>query len=460
MNRLVFIFIFSIITVSNLNFNCYALESDSLIKTINSKVLNEERDIIVKLPQSYTNNKTNKYPVLYLLDGENNLNHTSATLEALSGSHLAPELIIIGIFQKKRMAELTPTVDKSMSEPTGKGETLLAFIEQEVIPYINKNYRTEDYKILSGHSLGGLLVISAIQSRPQLFDAHFAFSPSLYWDERSTLKKTVDFLQKTKDSRRHLYINIGSEKGKMRSAFDEFSNQLMKLPLNTINFKAEVFESEPHGITAVVGQYYAFRNLFQKWEMPFYNDSVWEIDKIITHYDGISEYYGYTIYPPEEMIHSEGFVHMLNERPDKAIPYFEHNFENYPGSESASRSFAEGLVYQFSQRSSIDDIEQLLPLIENKLGKKMTDSSFLQRMAWWLKKNGELEWTVALLELSTNTFENESITWADLGDAYADQGKKSAAKEAYIKSLKLEEGKECDWCSAVENWLKALEKEE
>ena len=208
--------------------------------------------------------------------------------------------------------------------------------------------------------------------------------------------------------------------------------QLNNLPLNTINFKADIFEKEPHGITSVIGQYYAYRFLYQKWEMPFYKDDVWGIDKIIDHYKEISDYYDYSIKPPEDIIHNEGFTYMVNKRPDKAIPYFELNFKNYPESESASRSLAESLVYRFSQQSNISDIGQLLPIIERSLGKRMTDGSFLQRMAWWLKKNGDLDWAITLLELSTRTFENESITWADLGDAYADQGNKNAAKNSYI----------------------------
>ena len=215
MNRLVCILIYCVISVSNPS---QALEINSQTNTIDSKVLNEKRDFIVKLPKSYSDNTTNKYPVLYLLDGENNLNHTSATLEALNEAHLAPELIIVGIFQKNRMVELTPTKDKSVSSNSGEGEIFLDFIEKEIIPYMDKNYRTENYKILSGHSLGGLLTISAIQSRPQLFNAHFAFSPSLFWDDSFTLNKTIEFLQQSKGYRPYLYMNIGSETGEMRSA--------------------------------------------------------------------------------------------------------------------------------------------------------------------------------------------------------------------------------------------------
>ena len=127
----------------------YANIRPSSSELIYSKIQDEEREILIQLPLHYEINKELNYPVLYLLDGPDNINHTSGTLDFLAGNDNAPELIIVAIKNTNRSRDLTPTVDKEVSYPNGGGEKFLDFIEQELIPYINTNYRTENYKIIA-----------------------------------------------------------------------------------------------------------------------------------------------------------------------------------------------------------------------------------------------------------------------------------------------------------------------
>ena len=184
---------------------------------IESRVLNQVRQLIVSLPQGYSDSPNTRYPVMYLLDGEKQIAHTSGSASYLASGDSGEKMIIVGINNVERFYDLTPSQDDDRKEPTGGGEKLLDFIEKEVIPLINQQYRTVDYKIFTGHSLGGLMVLHALATRSELFNAYFAFSPSLWFKQFSTIDLLVDSLKDQPQLQRFVYVSLGDEQGPMRA---------------------------------------------------------------------------------------------------------------------------------------------------------------------------------------------------------------------------------------------------
>ncbi|MAD73814.1 MAG: esterase, partial [Rheinheimera sp.] len=130
--------------------------------TIKSVVLNEERTVVVQLPKSYQAEPNKVYPVIYRLDGAGNIPLASSVIERLQNDNRAPEVIIVAIENTNRLRDFYPTVNKEPQGPVGEGggaATFLAFFEQELIPLVNKNYRTHDYKVISGASAGGVFAL-------------------------------------------------------------------------------------------------------------------------------------------------------------------------------------------------------------------------------------------------------------------------------------------------------------
>jgi predicted alpha/beta superfamily hydrolase len=74
-----------------------------------------------------------------------------------------------------------------MNPTSGGGDRFLDFIQNELMPEIGKRYRTAHFQIFSGHWLGGLMAIHILVSRPDMFQAYIAVSPSLQWDNQRTL---------------------------------------------------------------------------------------------------------------------------------------------------------------------------------------------------------------------------------------------------------------------------------
>ena len=236
---------------------------ETLVDGLYSSLLSEQRELLIHLPNTYHLSETSRYPVLYLTDGLRNFNHASGTLDLLNQSYEAQEMIIVAIKNTHRTRDFTPTYDESYNQwgISGGADNFLDFIEKELIPHINKRYRSNGFKVLSGHSLGGLLSIYALQTRPHLFQAHFAFSPSLWWHKSAVLKDTQRFLNQSTPLNNFLYMNLADEGGDMLRAYEEYGQLLNSYKRSGFTFHQEFIKQENHSTSAMVGQNRAYVEL-------------------------------------------------------------------------------------------------------------------------------------------------------------------------------------------------------
>lgn len=164
---------------------------------INSKVLSEQRELQVLLPENYQANPTATYPVIYLLDGDYNFHAVSGMLDLMANkAQLIPDVILVGIADKgtdKYRQYMTPEglTSPLKAEDKGKANEFLSFINKELKPYINKHYRTADNNILVGHSIAGLFVLNALVEQPDSFNNYISTSPSL-WLNKQAFTKTAN----------------------------------------------------------------------------------------------------------------------------------------------------------------------------------------------------------------------------------------------------------------------------
>ncbi|MEO6232474.1 MAG: alpha/beta hydrolase-fold protein, partial [Ferruginibacter sp.] len=198
----------------------------SEIVTIHSKVLNEDRKIYIHCPKPDSTNLDERFPVLYLMDGENHFELLAQYADYLSRTDVLaiPKMIIVGIPNNtKRRRDLTPTVSitdylgkpdtSNLMKPSGGNEIFLKFINTELIPAIDKSHKTKPYKILAGHSFGGLSSINCMLTHPDMFDAYIAVSPSFWWDNRCLLKLADKKLTKGSTLNKMLFYSDGNEGG-------------------------------------------------------------------------------------------------------------------------------------------------------------------------------------------------------------------------------------------------------
>lgn len=100
-------------------------------------------------------------------------------------------MIVVALVNTRRSRDFTPTHMASgpYSEGSGGASAFLRFMKEELIPEIESHYRASAERTLVGHSLGGLLTLSALFDQPELFSHYIAIDPSLFWDDRVLIKR-------------------------------------------------------------------------------------------------------------------------------------------------------------------------------------------------------------------------------------------------------------------------------
>jgi predicted alpha/beta superfamily hydrolase len=317
---------------------------------LKSTVLGEDRTVLVRTPAGYETNKL-KYPVLYMTDGDAHMGHTASTIEFLTQNGRIPDLIVVGVTNTDRTRDLTParSTDKDAAGelrfPTSGGaDNFLKFFETELIPQIEKQYRVQPYRILAGHSLGGLFAIHAMISKPGLFNSFIAVSPSLQWEHDEALKRATDYLKNQKQMKVTLFVSIGNEPGAIGADFDRFKEALAQTNIKDFEWQAERMADEDHGSVVLRSHYFGLRKVYDGWLGPRDIKSgaiLGGLKGADAHYAKLSEKFGYTIPVPEQLINQMGYQFLFDGKPDDAIAAFKANVERYPDSANVYDSLAE-----------------------------------------------------------------------------------------------------------------------
>ena len=166
-----------------------------------SRFLRNQRDLIVYVPPGYDDQPFEKFPILYLHDGQNLFDRATAfggqdwnvhgAANHVIGTGTVQPLIIVGIYNtgKSRIHEYTPT--KAPKLGGGRADRYGKFLIEEVMPFIQLEYRVApDPRVtgIGGSSLGGLLSLYLGLQHPQVFGKIAALSPSVWWQQSMIMK--------------------------------------------------------------------------------------------------------------------------------------------------------------------------------------------------------------------------------------------------------------------------------
>ena len=318
--------------------------------TFYSKVLGEERVLGVVTPASYASGER-RYPVLYLTDAEVQLGHSRATVEFLARNGLMPEMVLVGIFNTARTRDLTPSPGSQAEQanfPTaGGGERFLDFIERELIPAVDARYRTVPARVFAGHSFGGLLGVHALLSRPALFQAVVAASPSLAWDGGLMLREAQS-LPAAPPGPRALFVTLGGHEATpaVLETFRSFARAMQSVPWKDFDWAWQVLPMEDHGSVALPSYYTGLRHVFSGWRMSVEDTrgaAPPTLAAVRTHYDALSERWGYRVVPPELMVNLLGYAALQRGATSTALELFRFNVAEHPESANAHDSLGEAL---------------------------------------------------------------------------------------------------------------------
>lgn len=303
-----------------------------------SETLEEERHMQVYLPAGYENSG-NRYPVIYLLDGPGHFHHTLGIVKFLAQNNRMPDLIIVAIANTDRTRDLTPTNEERF--PTSGGAANFAtFISRELMPHIEKEYRTHPYKILIGHSFGGLFANFVLLNQPEMFNAYISVSPSLWWKERALVKQAEETFANREKLSTQFFMTMGNEGGDMLPSAQAFEDVLAKSNIAALEHKFVHFPEETHGSVVHKSIYDGLEMIYSPWRLTGnLNEMEWEA--LESHYKMLSERYRYTIEIPEALINNLGYALLGNGNMEGAITVFQKNVMKYPSSANVYDSLAE-----------------------------------------------------------------------------------------------------------------------
>lgn len=174
---------------------------------VESKILDETREIYLYLPPDHEDSGL-AYPVIYLLDGHSLHNVCASFVQHYSDRDRIPKAIVVGIASTDRFRDFTPSERESYDGEYGGGgaENFIKFLSEELFPLVEEKYPTKDYRVLMGHSYGGLFVSYALMSRPGLFRAYLACSPWLSEMDSAVIDEIGRQLQGGYEKTRYFYL--------------------------------------------------------------------------------------------------------------------------------------------------------------------------------------------------------------------------------------------------------------
>ena len=221
-------------------------------RTITSTILGEDRKVVVHLPASY-HTSGDAYPVLYLLDGTQAfLLEMIAITTRLRNDRNAPEMIIVAIENTNRNRDMMPVVAKDFPGPP-RAEAFLGFLETELIPDIEKAYRTARPRILQGKSLSGLFTLYALLARPTVFHAYVGCSAGWFPENDDYFSTLSTRAFRTADSFANRRVFMANA---LRDRYDpdqaihrqmlRFSGLIAQQLGDTMSFRYETYPDYPH----------------------------------------------------------------------------------------------------------------------------------------------------------------------------------------------------------------------
>src|SRR5215467_9996849 len=302
--------------------------------TLHSNTLNEDRVVWIRTPQNYEKTP-GPFPVLYLVDGPTYISLVADTMDILA--------------LNDRTRDMTPThADEKNpdgtvhADPTSGGaDHFVDFIRNELMPEIERRYRVAPFKIFVGHSFGGLLAVHILITRPELFQAYIAASPSLWWD--GTLHQALDFFAAHAELNKRFFFDLGNEGAEMREPFNALQRTLTNKTPKDFHWKSAVYPDDDHGTSVLRGYNDGLREIFFDWHVPTDQDGkiLGGLQGVEAHYRELSARYGYEI-SAEGAINKLGYQLLADKKVAEAIVVFKRNVELYPASANVYDSLADG----------------------------------------------------------------------------------------------------------------------
>lgn len=245
------------------------ISSTQMQKITSAIIVGQEYNLYINLPGNY-GDTTKTFPVIYVLDAQWDFTLLNAIYGQQYYDGFMPSAVIVGITwggknpnpDSLRARDFTPTNVK-YGPQSGNAPKFLAFIKNELIPFIESKYKVKkDDRTLMGSSLGGLFTLYALFHETHLFNRYILTSPALTWDNEVTFKYESEYAEKNKDLPAKLFIGIGQYEE--QSIFNKFVNSLKSRNYKSLDFTDMVLAGVGHSGAKSIGFTYGLQTVFAR----------------------------------------------------------------------------------------------------------------------------------------------------------------------------------------------------
>ena len=249
-----------------------------------SKTNGQYYKLFVSLPVSYSLKDAVRYPVLYLLDG----NPFFPLLQSMQKFYLEgeelPEMIIVGIgyhvntvmeSMPYRTLDYTPTKDtafddmlsKELKKPikSGGASSFLKTLESEILPFVEKQYKTSKDRAIAGHSFGALFGAYVLYHQPELFNRYLLSSVSMPWDNGEMLQEEIDYFKAgNRTLNAHVFLTVGDkEEFNMKPLIKQLAKSMREHNYQGLVLEEHVLENESHTSAIATAFNHGMRALYK-----------------------------------------------------------------------------------------------------------------------------------------------------------------------------------------------------
>lgn len=274
--------------------------------TIESAALGEDRTVSIRLPSGYQRSD-GVYPVLVVLDGPSLLAPAAGIAEFLASVLEVPPMIVVGVPSGARTRDLTPPPSDGWSPPlapedgpVGGAPRFLSFLVDELLPRVEARYRAAPFRILAGHSLGGLFVTWALSERPDAFGGGLAMDPALWWNDRASVDGLASTLARNPAASRMRFASVEAAGG-FRGDWERIGAARPDLVGGRIDVEGESHETMP-----VRGLREGLRALFPDYPPRTPAPGQSAVAALDAGYRELSERLGYPVPPPDGALERAG----------------------------------------------------------------------------------------------------------------------------------------------------------
>jgi len=346
------------------------------ISSIQSKMLAKTIPLSIHLPENYDRSKKT-YPVLYMMgsDYKSRFAMLASTLDYMGDGGQIPEIILIGIDLPEGNSILLPTWK---THDTTIPDNYISFLETELIPHIDENYRTAPFRVLFGGSNSGFFTVYTLLNNPLLFNGYFASSPSLSITPTELEEKIKSGPLKTLSENRFLHIIYSNDEG-LTTHVSEFTRVLADHKPKSFTYKVNEFVNQGHVPAMDFTQF--LLTLYPDFKPFNFRENLESLDKVTQHYDMLSKRYGYKILPPLSVIFDFGFVTIRSKNFIAAEEIFQYSLNVYP--EGKESYLGMGLL-----RKAQGQLESAKVMLEKAL---TIDPDFSLAQRWLQRLNKQMD---------------------------------------------------------------------